>query len=112
LQRKVLDAVELTRNNNRLIVNVAFNYGGRDEIVHAVRRIIEDGIPAEQITEELISSYLYTSGLPDPDLIIRTAGEYRLSNFLIWQGRISNTHAPPAPDFVREFAGADRMWRA
>jgi len=104
LQRKVRDAVELTKNNQRLIVNVAFNYGGRDEIVHAVKRIIEDGIPAEQIGEDLISSYLYTSGLPDPDLIIRTSGELRLSNFLIWQGSYSEYYTTPTywPDFDKE----------
>src|SRR3954454_11614826 len=72
LQKKIHKAMELTKNNTRLIVNIAFNYGGRDEIVHAVRRIIENGIPADQVTEELIDSYMYTGGLPDPDLIIRT----------------------------------------
>src|SRR5688500_527646 len=86
LQKKVLEACETTKNNTRLILNVAFNYGGRDEIVHAVQAIIRKGIPAESITEELISEHLYTSGLPDPDLLIRTSGEFRLSNFLIWQG--------------------------
>jgi undecaprenyl diphosphate synthase len=86
LQQKVRYACEMTRNNDRLILNVAFNYGGRDEIVHAVQDIIRAGTPAEDVTEDLISSYLYTRGLPDPDLVIRTSGEYRLSNFLIWQG--------------------------
>jgi undecaprenyl diphosphate synthase len=103
LQRKVKTACERTKNNTRLIVNVAFNYGGRDEIVHAVRRIVADGVPAEAITEELISSYLYTSGLPDPDLIIRTSGEMRISNFLIWQGSYSEYYATETywPDFDR-----------
>jgi undecaprenyl diphosphate synthase len=101
LQRKIHHAIDLTRNNNRLILNLAFNYGGRDEIVQAVRRIIEDGIPAEQVDEALISSYLYTSDLPDPDLIIRTSGELRVSNFLIWQGAYSEYYATPTlwPDF-------------
>jgi undecaprenyl diphosphate synthase len=104
LQKKILYACEFTKNNTTLILNVAFNYGGRDEIVHAVRRIVEDGVPAERITEDLISSYLYTSGLPDPDLIIRTSGEFRLSNFLIWQGSYSEYYATPTywPDFDKE----------
>jgi undecaprenyl diphosphate synthase len=101
LQKKIHKAMELTKNNTRLIVNIAFNYGGRDEIVHAVRRIIENGIPADQVTEELIDSYMYTGGLPDPDLIIRTSGELRVSNFLIWQGAYSEYYATPTlwPDF-------------
>jgi undecaprenyl diphosphate synthase len=101
LQKKIHHAMELTRNNTRLILNIAFNYGGRDEIVQAVRRIIADGIAAEQVTEPLISSYLYTSDLPDPDLIIRTSGELRVSNFLIWQGAYSEYYATPTywPDF-------------
>lgn len=101
LQKRIRKGLELTRNNTRLILNVAFNYGGRDEIVRAVRRIVEEGIPAEQITEEVISRYLYTCGLPDPDLIIRTSGELRVSNFLIWQGSYSELYATPTywPDF-------------
>jgi undecaprenyl diphosphate synthase len=65
---------------------IAFNYGGRAEIVDAMQRIVADGVPAGQIDEELVGRYLFTNGLPDPDLIIRTAGELRLSNFLLWQG--------------------------
>ncbi|KKW02522.1 MAG: Isoprenyl transferase [Candidatus Saccharibacteria bacterium GW2011_GWC2_48_9] len=65
--------------------NVALNYGGRDEIITALKRIIKDKIPESKITEELVSSYLYTKDQPDPDLIIRPGGEFRLSNFLIWQ---------------------------
>ncbi|MCC6805585.1 MAG: isoprenyl transferase [Anaerolineae bacterium] len=101
LQKKIHHAMDLTRNNTRLILNIAFNYGGRDEIVHAVRRIIADGIPADQVNEQVISSYLYTSDLPDPDLIIRTSGELRVSNFLIWQGAYSEYYATPTywPDF-------------
>ena len=101
LQKKIHRAMELTRHNTTLILNIAFNYGGRDEIVHAVRRIIADGIPAEQVNEALISSYLYTGDLPDPDLIIRTSGELRVSNFLIWQGAYSEYYATPTywPDF-------------
>ena len=101
LQRRVLDAIELTKENRRLILNVAFDYGGRDELVGAIRRIIADGVPAEQVDEALVSRYLYTAGLPDPDLIIRTSGEMRSSNFLIWQGAYAEFYATPTlwPDF-------------
>ena len=101
LAKKVTEACETTRHNSTLILNVAFNYGGRDEIVHAVQSIIEQGIASEQITEELISDHLYTSGLRDPDLIIRTSGEFRLSNFLIWQGAYSEHYYTDVlwPDF-------------
>ena len=89
LQEKVHDAIELTKDNDQLVLNVAWNYGGRDEIVHAIQRMIEGGLGAEEITEERVSEYLYTSNCPDPDLIIRTSGEMRVSNFLIWQGAYS-----------------------
>jgi undecaprenyl diphosphate synthase len=104
LARKVREACETTRNNRRLILNVAFNYGGRDEIVRAVQQIIRDGVPAEKVTEELISNYLYTAGLPDPDFIIRTSGEYRLSNFLIWQGSYAEYYYTDVfwPDFDKD----------
>lgn len=68
-----------------LRLNIAINYGGKDEITRAVRDIVKEGIPAEEITEEVISQHLYTKGMPDPDFIIRPSGEYRLSNYLIWQ---------------------------
>lgn len=101
LAQKVKQACEYTRENTRLILNVAFNYGGRDEIVHAVQEIVRDGIAPEDITEETISNYIYTSDLPDPDLIVRTSGEFRLSNFLIWQGAYSEIYTTPTywPDF-------------
>ncbi|GAB4504435.1 MAG: isoprenyl transferase [Anaerolineales bacterium] len=104
LQEKVLYAIELTRNNTRLILNIAFNYGGRDEIVHAIQRIIEDDVPAEKINDELVSRYLFTAGVPDPDLIIRTSGELRISNFLIWQAAYSEWYVTPTywPDFDKE----------
>ncbi len=104
LQKKIHTARELTQHNNNLILNVAFNYGGRDEIVRAVRHIVRDGISQEQIDEALISSYMYTSPLPDPDLIIRTSGEIRLSNFLVWQGTYSEYYFTDTywPDFDRE----------
>ncbi len=101
LAKQIQDAVALTCNNQRIIFNVAFNYGGRAEIVDAVRRIMRDGHPPENVTEELISHYLYTGDLPDPDLIIRTGGEYRLSNFLIWQAAYTEYYTTPTfwPDF-------------
>lgn len=104
LQEKIRYALDLTRENQRLILNVAFNYGGRAEIVDAVRRIIRDGIPAEQVDEGLIARYLYTAGLPDPDLIIRTSGEMRVSNFLIWQGAYAEYYVTPVywPDFDKD----------
>jgi undecaprenyl diphosphate synthase len=104
IQRAVRDMVELTKNNTKIALNVCFNYGGRAELVDAVRRIIADGRDPEAITEELISSYLYTRDLPDPDMVIRTAGEMRVSNFLLWQSAYSEYYATPTlwPDFGRE----------
>jgi len=104
LQQKVLDAVELTRDNQQLILNVAFDYGGRAELVDAVRRIVADGVPVEQVDESLIDRYLYTVGLPDPDMIIRTSGEMRVSNFLIWQGAYAEFYVTPTlwPDFDKD----------
>ena len=104
LKAKVHRAVELTKSNDRIILNVAFNYGGRAEIVDAMRRIIHDGIPAEEVTEELISRYLYTANCPDPDLIIRTSGEFRISNFLLWQAAYAEYYVTPTfwPDFDKE----------
>ena len=78
-----------------MTVALAFNYGGRDEIVDAVRRIVADGVPADQIDEALFASYLYTSEIGDPDLVIRTAGEMRLSNFLLWQSAYAEFYATP-----------------
>jgi undecaprenyl diphosphate synthase len=104
IQQKVIYAVNLTRNNDRLVLNIAWNYGGRDEIVCAIQKIIRDGIPAEEVTDELVSRYLFTAGVPDPDLIIRTSGELRVSNFLIWQAAYSEWYITPTfwPDFNRE----------
>jgi undecaprenyl diphosphate synthase len=101
LQNKVKDAIERTKDNERLILNVAFDYGGRAELVEAIRRIIEDGVPADEVDESTVSQYLYTAGLPDPDLIIRTSGEMRVSNFLIWQGAYAEYYVTPVlwPDF-------------
>ena len=101
LQKKVCDAIELTKNNRRLTVCLAFNYGGRSEILEAVKRIVREEIPASEITEEVMASHLDTRGIPDPDLIIRTAGEMRLSNFLLWQAAYAEYYATPTywPDF-------------
>src|SRR5512135_1476431 len=85
LQDKVRDAIELTKDNDRLILNIAWNYGGRDEIVQAIKRMIKDIVNPDEVTDELVSRYLYTAGVPDPDLVIRTSGELRITNFLIWQ---------------------------
>jgi undecaprenyl diphosphate synthase len=104
LREKVLKAIEVTKNNDRLVLNVAFNYGGRDEIVQAIQHIIQDGLTAEEITSEVVNRYLYTAGVPDPDLIIRTSGELRVSNFMIWQGAYSEWYITPTywPDFNKE----------
>ncbi|MCH7699412.1 MAG: di-trans,poly-cis-decaprenylcistransferase [Chloroflexi bacterium] len=101
LRRRVEEAMELTKDNDRITVNVAFNYGGRTEILEAVRRIVADGVPAERIDEALFASYLETRGLPDTDLVIRTAGEQRLSNFLLWQTAYAEYYTTPVywPDF-------------
>ncbi|MFQ5613791.1 MAG: isoprenyl transferase [Anaerolineae bacterium] len=101
LKRKVRYAIELTKNNDRLILNVAFNYGGRAEIINAIQNIIRDGVAPEDVDEDLINQYLYTAGLPDPDLIIRTSGEFRTSNFLVWQGAYAEYYVTPTfwPDF-------------
>ncbi len=81
----IAKAEEDLKDATGLQVNIAFNYGGRDELVHAARRLVRDGVPPEEITEDAISDRLYTAGIPDPDLVIRPGGEYRLSNYLIWQ---------------------------
>ncbi len=83
--RSINRAIELTKNNTGITLNLAFNYGGRAEIVNAARRIVTEGVPAAKINEALFSRYLYTAGIPDVDLLIRTGGELRISNFLIWQ---------------------------
>jgi undecaprenyl diphosphate synthase len=101
LQKQILHALEVTRNNDRITLNVAFNYGGRAEILDAVRHIIADGVRPDDLSEELLSSYLYTANLPDPDMIVRTGGEWRLSNFLIWQAAYAEYYTTPTfwPEF-------------
>jgi undecaprenyl diphosphate synthase len=104
IQGAINEMVELTKNNTVIDVNVCFNYGGRAELVDAVRQIVADGRDPSSINEELISSYLYTRDLPDPELVIRTAGEMRVSNFLLWQSAYSEYYATPTlwPDFGHE----------
>ncbi|MBK5107081.1 MAG: di-trans,poly-cis-decaprenylcistransferase [Anaerolineales bacterium] len=107
LRQKVLDAIEYTKDNERLTLCVAFNYGGRDEIVCAIQHMIEEGVSPDQVSAELVSKYLFTAGVPDPDLIIRTSGELRGSNFLIWQGAYSEWYFTPTfwPDFDKDELG-------
>jgi undecaprenyl diphosphate synthase len=122
LQEKVFNAMEITRHNDRLILCVAWNYGGRDEIVYAIQHMLKDGIRPEDVTPELVSKYLFTAGIPDPDLVIRTSGELRISNFLIWQTAYSEWYITPTfwPDFgkeeyhkaLEEFGQRDRRYGA
>ncbi|CAA9579474.1 MAG: Undecaprenyl diphosphate synthase [uncultured Thermomicrobiales bacterium] len=120
LQQAVLSAIELTRQNQRLVLTLAFNYGGRQELVSAVRSLVEAGTPADRIDEAEIGRHLYTRDLPDPDLIVRTSGEHRISNFLLWQAAYAELLFTPVlwPDFgppdlqaaVLEYAQRDRRF--
>ena len=120
IRDKVKYAIEMTKANEKLILNVAFNYGGREEIVQAVKRVVQEQISADDITEELLSRYMYTANSPDPDLIIRTSGEFRTSNFLIWQAAYAEYYITPTywPDFdkaeyykaLQEFSQRDRRF--
>ena len=101
LQHRIRSAINLTRGNSTLTVAVALNYGGRAEIVDAVRSLVAEGVSPAAIDEREIGTRLTTSGLPDPDLVIRTSGEWRMSNFLIWQTAYSEYWATDVlwPDF-------------
>ena len=101
LQLAINKALALTKNNTGMTLSFALNYGGRLEILDAIRHIIDEGIPIQDIDEKLFNSYLYTTGLPDVDLVIRTGGEFRISNFLIWQVIYSEYYFTevPWPDF-------------
>ena len=101
LREKVQAAVELTKNNTGLTLCLAFDYGGRDEIVQAAIRITTAGIPGDKIDESVFANYLYKPDIPDPDLLIRTGGESRISNFLLWQAAYSELYFTPVlwPDF-------------
>ncbi|MDO8283128.1 MAG: isoprenyl transferase [Thermodesulfovibrionia bacterium] len=104
IQSLLKDFEEMTKNNTGLMLNSALSYSGRDEIVNAVRSIVEEGVPSGKIDEKTVQSHLYTYGIPDPDLIIRTSGELRLSNFLIWQSAYSEFYFTETlwPDFSKE----------
>ena len=101
LRNKVEKSIEVTKNNERITVCIAWNYGGRDEIVCAIKKMMKQGVKPEEVTDTLVSQFLFTSGIPDPDLIIRTSGEMRISNFLIWQGSYSEWYVTQTlwPDF-------------
>jgi len=119
-RRSIESALAATADGGRLLLNIAFNYAGRTELVDAVRRIARSGLRAEAIDEATISEALYTAGMPDPDLVIRTGGEYRLSNFLIWQAAYAEllTSDTLWPDFgpadldaaLAEFASRSRRF--
>ena len=104
LQQSINRAVKLTENNTKMTVGVAFNYGGRMEILDAARHLIAEGVPPQDIDEKLFGEYLYTTGFPDVDMVIRTGGEIRTSNFLIWQAAYSEYYFTPVlwPDFNEE----------
>src|SRR5215217_4811669 len=101
LRQSVLNAIELTRENKRLVLTLAFNYGGRQEVIAAIQAMVRDGVSADRIDEASFGRYLYTRDLPDPDLIIRTSGEVRMSNFLIWQAAYAELYFSSVlwPDF-------------
>lgn len=104
LQSKIRNVVEQTKDNTRITFILAINYGGRDEMLHAIKQMMQAGVSPDALTPELVSRHLYTAGVPDPDLVIRTSGEQRTSNFLLWQSVYSEWYFPPMlwPDFNKE----------
>ncbi|MDP9372799.1 MAG: polyprenyl diphosphate synthase [Chloroflexota bacterium] len=120
LREAVIGAVERTRDNDRIVLTLAFNYGGRAEILHAVKRLLEDRVDPATLDEAIFAQYLHTHDLPDPDLIIRTAGEFRFSGYLPWQAVYAEYWSAPVlwPDFGEEelrqavavYAGRDRKF--
>ena len=101
LRLAINDSIELTRHNEGITLCVAFDYGGREEILEATRRLISSGVSQDDVSQEKLAAELYTAGIPDPDLIIRTAGEMRMSNFLLWQAAYAEYYATATlwPDF-------------
>lgn len=120
LQDIIEDSREKTKNNTGVVLTIAINYGARDEILHAVKRIVKSGISYEEITEDTIKKNLYTYNIPDPDLLIRTSGEKRISNYLLWQIAYSELYITNTywPDFdkealtlaIEEFVKRQRRW--
>jgi len=104
LQNKVRQAIEMTKDNQRITIVLAFNYGGRDEIITGIKQMLVDGVDPEIVDANLVSQYMFTKDLPDPDLVIRTSGEQRTSNFLTWQTVYSEWYFSPVywPDFDKE----------
>jgi undecaprenyl diphosphate synthase len=102
--RRIDETLELTRNNTTMTVSMAFNYGGRAELVDAMRRMLEDGVKPDKLNEKTVRRYLYDPTMPDPELMVRTSGEYRISNFLLWQIAYSELVFTDVlwPDFRRE----------
>lgn len=103
LQKSINRAINLTSNNTRMVISLAFNYGGRAEIVDAVHRLLVEGVPSKEIDEQSFSKYLYAPSLPDVDMLIRTGGEKRISNFMMWQSAYSELYFTKVlwPDFNR-----------
>jgi undecaprenyl diphosphate synthase len=103
-REKIKNALELTRNNKTITLIIAWNYGGRDEVVAAVQKMLRDQVKPDDVDEKLLSSYMFTSGIPDPDLMIRTSGEMRTSNFLLWQSAYAEWFFTDTlwPDFDKE----------
>jgi undecaprenyl diphosphate synthase len=120
VQRNIDEAVEMTRKNRRMTLNLAFNYGGRAEIIDAVRSLVASGVSADKVTEKRLHDHLYAPDMPDPEMMIRTSGEYRLSNFLLWELAYSELIFMDVlwPDFrrehlfdaVREYQGRSRRF--
>jgi len=120
LAKTMDEAVDMTKSNRTMTLTICFNYGGRAEIIDAVKALVESGMPAEKINERAITSHMYYPEMPDPDLVIRTSGEYRISNFLLWELAYSELVFTDVlwPDFrrdnlyaaVREFQGRDRRF--
>jgi undecaprenyl diphosphate synthase len=120
LVRRMDEALDLTAKNQTMTLTIAFNYGGRAEIVDAVKSLLASGVPAEKLTEKGIRDHLYAPDMPDPDLVVRTSGEYRISNFLLWELAYSELVFTEVlwPDFrrehlyeaVREFQSRDRRF--